>query len=117
MYYLAGPMTGYENHNHPAFHAAAAILRTRGHKVINPAEYGELVGLLGWRESMKRDIHTLLWCDNVITMPEWQQSRGARIETDLARGLDMPVIKLATILTADELHSIVALMQRLRNSS
>ena len=36
--YIAGPMSGIENSNFPAFHAAAAELRALGHEVVNPAE-------------------------------------------------------------------------------
>jgi len=43
--YLAGPMRGYPEFNHPAFHAAAAELRASGHAVFNPAEHAESLGI------------------------------------------------------------------------
>lgn len=96
IYYLAGPMAGYENWNHPAFHEAAAKLRELGYKIINPAEYGNLV--TGWHECMKRDIHALLWCDAVIVLPGWEKSRGATLETYIARALEMPIYELDAAL-------------------
>jgi hypothetical protein len=96
VYYLAGPMAGYPHWNHPAFHAAAAQLRSLDHTVINPAEYGNLV--TGWMECMKRDVHALLWCDAVIVLPGWEKSRGATLETNLADDLCMPVFDLHIML-------------------
>jgi hypothetical protein len=97
VYYLAGPMAGYPNHNHPEFHAAAAKLRACGHIIVSPAEYGNLSNL-GWQQVMKRDIHALLWTDAIIALPGWDKSRGATLETNLARTLDMPVFDLNVML-------------------
>jgi uncharacterized protein DUF4406 len=91
--YLAGPMAGYPDHNHPAFHEAAAKLRACGHTIVSPAEYGNLTQL-GWQQVMKRDIHALLWCDTVIVLPGWEKSRGARLETGIAWDLEMPIYPL-----------------------
>jgi hypothetical protein len=96
VYYLAGPMNGYPEHNHPAFHKAAAELRACGHTIISPAEYGQLV--TGWQTVMKRDIHALLWCDAVIVMPGWEKSRGARLETRIAWDLEMLIYPLDVLL-------------------
>jgi Domain of unknown function (DUF4406) len=94
--YLAGPMQGITNHNHPAFYKAAEDLRACGHTIVNPAEYGRLV--TGWQDVMKRDIHALLWCDAVIVLPGWEKSRGAQLETAIAWDLEMPVFPLDAML-------------------
>jgi hypothetical protein len=36
--YVAGPMTGYEHDNAPAFERAATMLRAQGHDVVTPIE-------------------------------------------------------------------------------
>lgn len=36
--YIAGPMSGIEDFNRPAFHEVAQALRAEGHTVLNPAE-------------------------------------------------------------------------------
>lgn len=54
--YVAGPMTGYSEHNFPAFHAAATHLRRLGHEVINPAEMSEPQESKTWADWMRRDI-------------------------------------------------------------
>ena len=96
--YLAGPMSGYKDHNYPAFHAAAARLRAAGHQVINPAELNpENEGMQGitpkpiWRNSMKRDLPQLLTCDAVAVLPDWEKSRGARLEVFVAATLGMTI--------------------------
>lgn len=35
--YVAGPMSGYEQFNRPAFHSAAKRLTDKGYVVLNPA--------------------------------------------------------------------------------
>jgi hypothetical protein len=95
--YLAGPMAGYPDHNHPAFHEAAAALRACGHVVINPAEYGNLI-MLGWQGAMKRDLHAMLWCDALVMLPGWEKSRSARLETRTAWDLEMPIFPLDVMI-------------------
>lgn len=92
IYYLAGPMAGYADHNHPNFREAATALRQQGYTIVNPADYGNL-DHLSWQTVMKRDIHALLWCDAVIVLPGWEESRGAKLETDIARRLEMPIYR------------------------
>jgi hypothetical protein len=98
VYYLAGPMAGYPEHNHPAFHQAAEQLRKCGYTVVNPAEYGNLI--VGWKQCMKRDLHALLWCTDVIVLPGWEKSKGTQLETYVARALHMPVHTYSMMLYA-----------------
>ena len=57
--YLAGPMTGLPQLNFPAFHAAAAHLRTYGYTVINPAEINPDHSM-SWEACMRKDIAELV---------------------------------------------------------
>lgn len=92
--YLAGPMRGIEAFNFPAFHAAAAKLRSEGHHVFNPADTGEPVG---WtiRDYLFVD---LAWICNhaeaVYLLPGWQNSTGATAERATAKAIGIPVIEL-----------------------
>jgi len=93
--YLAGPMTGVEDFNYPAFRAAAAKLRAEGHNVISPAEYDRHE--LEWRpwiDYMRRDLRLLLLADEVRVLPGWEHSRGASLEVHVARELGMKVREL-----------------------
>lgn len=88
--YVAGPMTGLPDLNFPAFHAAAARLRSLGHQVVNPAEIN-VDPAKGWVECMKANIVELLPCDAIVLLPGWQASRGASLEYDIAVQLGMQV--------------------------
>ena len=89
--YLAGPMTGFAKFNHPAFHAAEKHLRGLGCHIVNPAKNGLPIGA-PWETHMRRDIQMMMECDTIILLPGWEDSRGACIESDLARSLGMAVV-------------------------
>ncbi|WP_081265149.1 DUF4406 domain-containing protein [Pseudomonas fluorescens] len=88
--YLAGPMTGFEDFNFPAFNKIAADLRARGYVVENPAEHG-LVDGADRADYMAYDLTRLGLCGQVAVLPGWENSKGARLKVHIARELGMPV--------------------------
>lgn len=94
--YIAGPMSGLPEFNHPAFHEAAAQLRAAGYIVTNPAENGLPVDDTPWIDHMRRDITLMMARSNAVaTMPGISQSRGALAEVRLAKGLGFHVMTVA----------------------
>jgi nucleoside 2-deoxyribosyltransferase len=103
--YLAGPMRGYEDHNFPAFHFAAAKLREQGFEVFSPAEKGEELRLKK-DPSIQHDLAfrrkvfqlDLSWiCENsdaVALLPGWDASEGALAERQAARAVGLTIIEL-----------------------
>lgn len=89
--YIAGPMTGYPEWNHPAFAAKAAELRAQGKDVINPAEFDAEVGTdQPWSAYLRRDLVLLAeQCDEIVFLPGWQESRGAKLEHHVGKELGM----------------------------
>ncbi len=89
--YLAGPMTGIEDYNYPAFHEAAARWRSAGHTIVNPAE--SFGGDQGKPKSvyMRWDISEILGVDGLVVLPGWQSSSGASLEVAIANAIDKPV--------------------------
>lgn len=88
--YIAGPMTGYPEFNYPAFNAAASTLRDRDYEVLNPTESGVPTGST-WETYMRATITMMMRADGVAVLPDWQLSRGAVCEVNLAHALGMPV--------------------------
>ena len=91
--YVAGPMSNLPELNFPAFHAAAATLRNRGHEVSNPAEVNPDPGMK-WEDAMRADIPELLKCEAIVLLPGWEKSRGARLERHIAVEMGMKVMPL-----------------------
>jgi len=87
--YLAGPMSGYEDSNYPAFNSAAALMRSHGYVVENPAEIGDLGS--HYTDLLKEDIRIILDCDGVAVMEGWWMSTGARLEVNVAGIIGLPV--------------------------
>ena len=95
--YLAGPMTGIEDLNFPAFHAEAARLRALGYTVINPAKINADPNA-GWQACMRADIKQLVDCDGIALLDGWENSRGASLEHHIALSLEM-VVAIARHIT------------------
>lgn len=66
--YVAGPMTGYQDLNFPAFHAETARLR-------------ELLG-----------------CNAIVLLAGWAQSRGATLEHHVASSLGLTVFHAGELI-------------------
>lgn len=82
--YIAGPMSNRTDFNYPAFYAAEDQWRARGWDVGNPADNSSDSLDLPYRVYIERGILMLLDCDSIALLPEWEQSRGARLEFHLA---------------------------------
>lgn len=105
--YIAGPMTGYEKWNFPAFFEAEAQLEALGYEVINPAHNDgatvqEALQSAGpvdrpnnlWSDYMKRDLPHVMNVDMVCLLPGWQKSKGASLEVTVAKAIGLPLMVL-----------------------
>jgi hypothetical protein len=102
--YLSGKMRGVKDYNFPAFEEAAALLRSVGHDVFSPAERESLEHLKAhgpgsFAEYMALDLPEVCRRDAVATLPGWEDSHGARIETTVATELGKPVKDFHEFLT------------------
>lgn len=117
--YLSGPMTGMEDYNRAGFaemekavYERCGSTPGRGIKVVNPwtlsrelnvrfANAGR--GEPRYTDYLKFDVQWLVDCDAVLTLPGYEQSKGAGVELQIAALLDIPVVK-----NLDELKKLVA---------
>lgn len=92
VFYIAGPMTNRRKFNYPQFTRAAEFIRAEfGAKVVSPHELdhgdGGLLGTIPWEEYIRTDIEALMTCDAIVLLPDWRDSRGARLEYRIAAEL------------------------------
>jgi hypothetical protein len=109
-WYLAGPMTGIPQFNFPLFESEAKRLRAMGMDIISPHEQdspavqeaawaspdgalhsGHIAGET-WGDILARDVK--LVADEVcgiLVLPDWNRSRGARLETFVAYLCNKPI--------------------------
>lgn len=97
--YIAGPMTGYEDYNYPAFEAAREQLAASGLDVLSPTDIdtlqGTVTGSQTWDWYMRHALTMVLDADAVALLDGWERSKGACLERDVARALGLQVKPLA----------------------
>lgn len=105
--YIATPITGVADQNLPMVREAAKWLERRGIAPVIPHDIEALdhpgecpdwenyPGVTGQGHAglcyLKEDLRVMLQCDQVVALPGWLKSRGAKIEVDLARSVMIPV--------------------------
>jgi len=102
--YLAGPMSGIPQFNFPAFHEAAANLRSQGVDIVSPAEMdspevqaaamaspdgrmdaNDKIAGETWGDILARDVKLIAdGVSGIVFLPNWTKSRGARLEAFVA---------------------------------
>ena len=89
--YVAGKITGLPKaHVQQKFNVITDKLTGMGYNVVNPLGVNDETS--NWDDSVRSDIKKMLECDEVHLLPDWQQSRGAQLERDIAVRLGMQVV-------------------------
>lgn len=90
-YYVSGPISNCLNDNKVAFDETSRKLRELGHHALNPFDL-DLVENVGkdWNNNLKRDIKYLMDCDGLVLLPNWEISRGAKLEVFVATSVGIP---------------------------
>jgi hypothetical protein len=85
--YVSGPMSGIKDYNLPAFDMAHRDLMVEGYDPVLPVPF---VDGKSYEEYLRDDLKLLLDCDGIYMLPNWQESKGAKIEhmVALACGID-----------------------------
>lgn len=91
--YISGPITGIDFGNRFAFMCARSALELCGYEAVDPSEV-QLDDDASWADYMKADLKLLLDCDYIYMLEGWEDSKGARIERELAENLGIEEIDL-----------------------
>jgi len=88
--YIAGPITGYEHFNFPAFNAKAHDLRSNGFIPLNPASLPA-----GLTEPQYMDIcfAMIRAADGIHLLKGWEKSKGALAELAYAEKIGLAITK------------------------
>ena len=74
-----------------AFANAEQNLRNMGFSPVNPFKNG-LPDEAHWREHMRADIALLLDCEYIYMLKDWELSKGAKLELDVASSCGIKVL-------------------------
>lgn len=91
--YISGPITGIDFGNRFAFSCARNALELCGYEAVDPSEV-QLGDDATWTDYMRADLKLLLDCDYIYMLEGWENSRGARLERELAENLKIEEIDL-----------------------
>jgi len=133
-FYLAGPMTGYPQFNYPLFDEVAQHLRDGGMPLVSPAEMDDpevrkmaMASKDGapqedgetWGDFLARDVKVIAdECEGIVLLPNWWNSRGARLECYVAMQCRYPLLEfdkevgILARITYDRAMSLIALSTR-----
>ena len=90
--YISGKISG-ENPEEVAlkFRSAEGAIRKMGHEPVSPLNNG-LPDDASWEDHMAADIAMLLRCQAIYLLDDWNTSRGARIEAEIAIECKMEIL-------------------------
>jgi hypothetical protein len=91
--YIAGPVTGRKPEDVVYdFTAAEQRLRNAGYGVVNPITVVNDCNA-DWHYAMKKCIAALVFCDGLLLLPGWENSKGVALELHIAKGLGIEIIE------------------------
>lgn len=90
--YLSGKITGNDNYLQD-FEKAEKEMAALGFTVVNPTKIVTFDKNKKWRDYMKEDIKALVDCDAIFLLKNWRDSRGARLEYEIAHSLGLYVMR------------------------
>lgn len=91
-------MSGYFKYNYPAFDAEKLRLESLDFEVESPADMNMEGKEFSWADCMKEALKMMLSCDAISLLDGWENSKGAKIELEIAKKLSMPIYTPGTLV-------------------
>jgi hypothetical protein len=89
--YVAGKISGLPRTDvKEKFNMIEHQLAGLGYQVVKPMAVND--DSKTWEDAVRTDIKKMLECDEVHLLSDWQDSRGAQLERDIALRLGMQVV-------------------------
>ena len=89
--YIAGKVTGLDpKHASQKFNDAEQSVKLAGFKAVNPIKVVNNINA-EWDSAMRLCIVSLMDCDAVLALPCMWRSKGAQIERELAKAVNLPI--------------------------
>lgn len=93
--YVAGKYTGDVDTNIDTARYVAETLWQLGHAVIcphlNTAHFEDTIPDVSWETYLAGDFNMISRCDGLVMVPNWKESKGAKMEHEYALSLDIPI--------------------------
>lgn len=70
----------------------------QGYRVTSPADLGMESSGYTWNDCMRSAITKMLECDAISLLDGWENSKGAKIELEIAKKLSMPIYTPGTLV-------------------
>lgn len=91
--YICGQVTGLpRDEAFKLFADRERLIRKAGYIPVNPMRIIRMG--TEWRQAMKICIHHLMDCDGITILHNWRESRGARMEVQVAELFELQTIEV-----------------------
>lgn len=90
--YLSGPITNTKNYKGLFMFAEELVGFDEAEEIYNPAT--QIPSSSSWEQAMRRCLSEITEYDTIVMLPGWDDSRGARLERDVALACGMRVLEL-----------------------
>jgi hypothetical protein len=98
--YISGPITGLPDNNYYEFMHAQERINAAGLDCLVPHEFFTHIDTVGFKHDdyMRVCIAEMMKADIIVTLKDWELSKGAKMEVNIAREMQMPVKHIVAFL-------------------